>query len=75
MIEFITGDLGQWLIGIVVAALAFFGYGAVKKREGRKVERNKRNEERLDAIKQHQKTEKEIANAGRDSVLDINSKP
>ena len=70
MIEFILGGAWQYIataLGIAGAFLWVFIAGG-------KREKNKRVNERLDGIKAAQEVEKEIADADKSTVVDINTR-
>ena len=70
MLDFIIGDALPWILGIV----GFFGSLVVVYFKGKGAEKAKQVKSRLDGIKEAQKVEKEIDDADRDTVIDINSK-
>ena len=70
MLDLIIGSALPWILGIV----AFFGSVGVAYFKGGKSEKNKQIVRRMEGMKSAQKTEKEIDNADRDTVIDINSK-
>jgi len=70
MIDFIP-DIWQWLAGFAGIVAAFFAI----RQSGKKAERERRANERFDGIKQAQKIEKEVENADRKDIIDLNAKP
>ena len=64
----------DFILGAVVLALAGGGWYFIR-RSGVNAERDKATKARLDGIAEHKKTEKEVANADRDSIIDINTRP
>ena len=70
MLDLIIGSALPWILGIV----AFFGSVAVAFFKGKGSEKAKQTEARLKGMKNAQKVEKEIDDADRDTVIDINSK-
>ena len=55
-------------LGLVAIAVTIYS-------KGKTAEKNARLKSRLEGMKNAQKVEKEIENADRDTVIDINSKP
>ena len=69
MMDLLTGLGGDLLayLGIAVAAvLLWFGYGASKKREGRKDAETKAREKTLENVEKARKAEKRVADADPD---------
>ena len=56
-------------------ALGLMAIAATIYSKGKTAEKNKRLSARLAAIKESNEIKKEVANADRDTVVDINSKP
>lgn len=63
---------GPTLATIAVAVIAAVGWGFIK---GKSAAREKAVKRRLASIEQAQKIEKEMDNADRDTVVDINTRP
>ena len=57
-----------------VAVLGFLAILATVYSKGKTAEKNKRLKDRLEGMKNAQKIKKEVSNADRDTVIDINSK-
>lgn len=70
MLDLIIGDALPWLIGVgtFAASIAWAWFSGGRANEG------KHTKARLDGMKKAQETEKEVSNADRDTVVDINSK-
>lgn len=70
ILDLIMGDLMPYLAGAVGIIGAWF----FAESRGKKKEQAKRTEERLAGINNAQKIKKEVDDADRDTVIDINSK-
>jgi hypothetical protein len=67
----VIGKLKLYAVAVVLGMLGVFGL----IRKGRSIERDKRMADRLKAMQEKSKIEKDVNNADRDSVIDINTRP
>lgn len=70
MLDFIIGDALPWIIGL----LGFFASVGIAYFKGGKAKEAKQTEARLKGMKEAQKVAKEIDDADRDTIVDINTK-
>ena len=71
MIATLLSDLWPYLAGLIALVGGFF----MAKQAGKTAERNKRTADRLKAMQEKSKIEKDVSNADRDSVIDANTRP
>lgn len=71
MLDFIIGDALPWIIGL----LGFFASVGIAYFKGGSAEKGKQIKRRLEGMKEAQKIEKEIDDADKDTVVDINTRP
>lgn len=70
MLDFIIGGALPWILGIV----GFFGSIAFAWLRGGKANESKHIERRLKGMQEAREIEREVADADRNTVVDINSK-
>ena len=70
ILALIPGQVWAGIIAALVAVAGIFGFGQMKKREGRKEAADKANRDTLDAVRKRDKASREIEKESDDALVD-----